>query len=414
MLNGNTVNTAHPGKWTEKIGNPLEWNTINKCLLIIGFWVLLAPFVVLLFHFFISHPDVAPFLDRTFMQNMIPFGYLVSVYWILLLVIGLWLRNQNSENHVFIYATVFLWWTQETIAAISAGPLTTPQGFVLLGQGFLGFLLFGVSITIIAIIYSLLLIAISTIASFYGIFPYAPLLSSPLFNGVTVESLWAKVMGTLYVLFFLLFIGVSSYIITRWRNQEKEVKRYSKSLNDELEKGRKIQRDFLPTRIPQIKDCDIAAYFHPALQLSGDFYDVFTLPGNRVGLVIADVSDKGVGSALFMALVRSFIRFISGHSQLGCSTDNACEENPIPLKNFSRSANADQTAALDAVSLTNEYIAHEHGEEGMFATLFFGIIDPSTGVLSYINGGHEPLIIVGADGIKNRLKPTGPGALPVC
>jgi len=65
-------------------------------------------------------------------------------------------------------------------------------------------------------------------------------------------------------------------------------------------------------------------------------------------------------------------------------------------------------------SLTNEYIAHEHGEEGMFATLFFGAIDPSTGLLSYINGGHEPLIIVGPDGIKKRLPPTGPavGMMP--
>jgi len=196
--------------------------------------------------------------------------------------------------------------------------------------------------------------------------------------------------------------------------KQKTITSYSKAFQTELEKGRKIQKDFLPTQIPQFQNCDIATYFHPALQLSGDFYDVFTLPSNRVGLVIADVSDKGVGSALFMALVRSLIRFISGHSQLHCSFDNQCEENPIALKDLSESNVSDPVDALDAVSLTNEYIAHEHGEEGMFATLFFGVIDPSTGLLSYINGGHEPLIIVGADGIKKRLKPTGPavGMMP--
>jgi len=115
-----------------------------------------------------------------------------------------------------------------------------------------------------------------------------------------------------------------------------------------------------------------------------------------------------------MALLRSLIRVFSGHSQLHCSKINQCEENPIALKDFSRSSVSDPTVALNAVSLTNEYIAHEHGEEGMFATLFFGIIDPSTGLLSYINGGHEPLIIVGADGIKKRLSPTGPavGMMP--
>jgi len=192
------------------------------------------------------------------------------------------------------------------------------------------------------------------------------------------------------------------------KEREETVKSYSNALKNELEKGRKIQRDFLPTRIPQIQNCDIATYFHPALQLSGDFYDVFTFPGNRVGLVIADVSDKGVGSALFMALVRSLIRVFSGHSQLHCSIENHSEGNPVALKNFTNFTDSDSKVALDAVSLTNEYIAHEHGEEGMFATLFFGVIDPSTGLLSYINGGHEPLIIVGPDGIKKRLPPTGP------
>jgi len=196
--------------------------------------------------------------------------------------------------------------------------------------------------------------------------------------------------------------------------KQKTIASYSKAFQTELEKGRRIQKDFLPSQIPQVQHCDIATYFHPALQLSGDFYDVFALPGNHVGLVIADVSDKGVGSALFMALLRSLIRVFSGHSRLHCDIDNQCEQNPISLKNFSRSADSDPATALDAVSLTNEYIAHEHGDEGMFATLFFGVVDPRTGVLTYINGGHEPLIIVGVDGIKKRLNPTGPavGMMP--
>lgn len=196
--------------------------------------------------------------------------------------------------------------------------------------------------------------------------------------------------------------------------QQEKIAMYSKALKREMEKGRKIQNDFLPTVLPTVPHCEIAAFFQPALQLSGDFYDVFKLPDNRVGLVIADVSDKGVGSALFMALVRSLIRFVSGHFQLYHSFDNQSEENPNAQKDNSKAAYPDQANILKAVSLTNDYIAHEHGEEGMFATLFFGVIDPSTGLLSYINGGHEPLIIVGAGGIKKRLKPTGPaiGMMP--
>ena len=83
-----------------------------------------------------------------------------------------------------------------------------------------------------------------------------------------------------------------------------------------MEKGKKMQRDFLPDQIPPIQGWEIAACFLPAKQVSGDFYDVFLLPGNLVGLVIADICDKGVGSALFMALFRSLIRVFSGQINL--------------------------------------------------------------------------------------------------
>ena len=195
---------------------------------------------------------------------------------------------------------------------------------------------------------------------------------------------------------------------------KKSIETYSRALDLELEKGRKIQKDFLPHQIPHVPNCEIATYFHPALQLSGDFYDVFILPDHRVGLVIADVSGKGVGSALFMALLRSLVRVFSGYARLQYSLESRSREKPAFLKGLANLSYAEESSALNAVSLTNEYIAHEHGDEGMFATLFFGIIDPLTGSLSYVNGGHEPLIILSTDGIKNRLQPTGPavGMMP--
>ena len=182
-----------------------------------------------------------------------------------------------------------------------------------------------------------------------------------------------------------------------------KVETYSKALHAEMETGRKIQRDFLPTRIPELPGWEIAFYFHPARQVSGDFYDVFLLPGDLVGLVIADVCDKGVGSALFMALFRSLIRVFSGQINLqGVSVPGSDNHNPPD------SIGDPLYQALHAVSLTNHYIAQEHGEEGMFATLFFGVLDPQSGKLTYVNGGHEPLILFNHSGIKERLKATGP------
>jgi serine phosphatase RsbU (regulator of sigma subunit) len=190
-----------------------------------------------------------------------------------------------------------------------------------------------------------------------------------------------------------------------------QVEAYSKVLNNELEKGRQIQVNFLPNQLVHIPGWETAAYFKPARQVAGDFYDIFQIPGGSVGFVVADVCDKGVGAALFMALFRSLIRIFSGQTSLNGMTltcsDAATEAIELPTHN--PAIDPSHLQALRAVHLTNNYIALNHGELAMFATLFFGILDPETGQLSYISGGHEPLYIVGSGGgVKEQLIGTGP------
>lgn len=177
-----------------------------------------------------------------------------------------------------------------------------------------------------------------------------------------------------------------------------------KTIEMELEKGRAIQQDFLPRELPRHPDWNIATRFDPAREVSGDFYDVFDLPGGMLGLVIADVCDKGVGSALYMALIRSLIRVYAEQKLAGTLTLGLAPGEHLPEEMVADTA--DQ--GLEAVQLTNTYLARHHGEEGMFATLFFGVLDPASGRLHYINGGHEPLFVVGRGGIKSELPPTGP------
>ncbi|MEC4803150.1 MAG: GAF domain-containing SpoIIE family protein phosphatase [Jaaginema sp. PMC 1079.18] len=209
-----------------------------------------------------------------------------------------------------------------------------------------------------------------------------------------------------------------------------ELDRRRAMLNQELEKGQYIQRNFLPESLPQLPDWEIASYFKPARMVAGDFYDVFDLPDNQLGLVIADVCDKGVGAALFMALFRSLIRIFSGQTQLeGVSFHSEftsvlldkLSSVPIPLEAITyaqptqKQPNHSQINALKAVRLTNNYIALNHGDLGMFATLFFGILDPKTSLLTYINAGHDPLFILDTrGGVKEVLSSTGPalGLLP--
>jgi sigma-B regulation protein RsbU (phosphoserine phosphatase) len=164
----------------------------------------------------------------------------------------------------------------------------------------------------------------------------------------------------------------------------------------ELEIGRQIQAGFFPTRLPAPPGWEIAAYFKPARQVAGDFYDVFELNrGEHIGIVIADVCDKGVGAALFMALIRTLIRAFS-------------------IQDFEDSRRETGVSLLNTIKQTNNYIAATHGEASMFATLFLGILHPQTGTMNYVNCGHEPPIITGPEGIRRRLAPTGPalGMMP--
>ncbi|MGD1714552.1 PP2C family protein-serine/threonine phosphatase [Dapis sp. BLCC M172] len=212
-----------------------------------------------------------------------------------------------------------------------------------------------------------------------------------------------EVIGAFELMFLKIYEAISERKKAEAALQEslEKVEAYSQAMNSELEKGHQMQKNFLPAEILQQNGWQIAAFFQPAKQVAGDFYDVFELSNNTVGLVIADVCDKGVGAALFMSLFRSLIRIFSGQ--------HSVEE----INNFL--ANPDNNHPLKAVECTNNYIAKNHGDVGMFATLFFGVLDINNGKLTYINGGHEPLFILDAlGGIKQELNSTGPavGMLP--
>jgi sigma-B regulation protein RsbU (phosphoserine phosphatase) len=178
-------------------------------------------------------------------------------------------------------------------------------------------------------------------------------------------------------------------------------------IEHDVQVGRQIQADFLPDVLPQPEGWEIEAFFQPAREVAGDFYDAFLIDDNQVGFVIADVCDKGVGAALFMALTRSLIRAFGWiNNRTNPRSEGTSPENQM----------LDFIAmGLDPIALTNNYIAQIHEKMNMFVTLFFGMLDPERGVLTYINAGHNPPVLLDSTGkIKTRLTLTGPavGMLP--
>lgn len=137
--------------------------------------------------------------------------------------------------------------------------------------------------------------------------------------------------------------------------------------SDELEMAGKLQSRILPEKPPHLDGWDIATRLLPARETSGDFYDFIPLSNNKWGILIADVTDKGLGAAVFMAMCSSLIRTY------------AVRFPTLP--------------AL-ALSSVNERIFTDM-RGGLFLTAFYGILEPETGRLRYVNAGHNPPFLVG-------------------
>lgn len=149
-------------------------------------------------------------------------------------------------------------------------------------------------------------------------------------------------------------------VLQRERIEQEQV-RERERIEQELQTARSIQHAFLPRDVPTLPGWRFAPYYQPARDVGGDFYDFLSFEDGRFGLVIGDVSGKGIPAALLMATVHTMLRTA-----------------------------AQRTISPGAVlAQVNELLAAEI-PAGMFVTCFFALLDPATGHLCYANAGHEP------------------------
>ena len=140
-------------------------------------------------------------------------------------------------------------------------------------------------------------------------------------------------------------------------------------LETQLEVARQVQLELLPARDPQIDGFDISAYNFPTEEVSGDYYDWVRIYDDQIGIVIADVSGKGVPAALLMAFLRASLRA------------------------------ATHIGYAPHISMTKvNYLLWESIERNQFVTAFYGVLDATNRTLSYSNAGHSPALLMNADG----------------
>ncbi|HEX6542689.1 MAG TPA: SpoIIE family protein phosphatase [Ktedonobacterales bacterium] len=160
------------------------------------------------------------------------------------------------------------------------------------------------------------------------------------------------------------------------QEQQAEARRRER-MEQEMRIARIIQQTLLPQELPQLDCWQLAAYYQPARAVGGDFYDFLAFEDGRLGLVIGDVTDKGVPAALVMATTRSMLR-------------TAAQRGDSPGEVLERANN----------------LLFPDIPPKMFVTCLYAILDPTTGRLQYANAGHDLPYLAHA-GAASELRATG-------
>lgn len=163
--------------------------------------------------------------------------------------------------------------------------------------------------------------------------------------------------------------------LNSWR-EAVEARNRLASIENELGVAKAMQQSILPKRFVSTENHRLYANMVAAREVGGDFYDVYELPDGRLGLAIADVSGKGIPAALFMMVSRTLLKSVA-------------LENPNPAQ---------------VVGTVNDILCADN-ESMMFVTLIYAVYDPATRMLSYCNGGHNPMMVVHKDGGCELLDP---------
>jgi len=207
-------------------------------------------------------------------------------------------------------------------------------------------------------------LVVGTVAGSGAIFAAQPLYLLANYRLVAVIVLINAVLAV--------FVGILLHTYDAMRRQlEANFRslRVKEALEREVEIAREVQRELLPRSVPLVRGLEIAGVCIPAIGVGGDYYDYLPLQDERIGLVIADVSGKGIPAALLMAGLQASVRSLALPGVSPCEVNRRLND-----------------------------MLHQSTSASRYATLFFALYDPQDRSLQYSNAGHFPPIHIGAQG----------------
>ena len=166
--------------------------------------------------------------------------------------------------------------------------------------------------------------------------------------------------------------------MTRFLAEAREQELHAQAVARDLSIATRIQNALLPEELPEISGIEMACYYQPAREVGGDYYDVISLPGGRAGIVVADVSGKGLAGSLVMTMTRSLVR-MAARTQLDAASI---------LEEVNASLSRDMT-------------------EGMFVTLAWAELDDERSQVRIARAGHNPPLLLRASGRVEQFQPGG-------
>jgi class 3 adenylate cyclase/uncharacterized membrane protein len=205
--------------------NPLEWGLVDRCLLVIALFsfvggasnLLMGSTVTLYF-------EQLAWIDWDFAQTYYQISRAMGIPWLLFVIVGFWLRGRHPDNRPFAHATIQYNAFCVSLISYIFGTVTHPGPFCLaMALGTLNFLLFELKLALPWMVTFTALTTVSSIFTWAGLIPYAPIFAASAFNGGKIDSLYFVGTMALVLLVFLLMLILVAYIFARWRDREAKV-----------------------------------------------------------------------------------------------------------------------------------------------------------------------------------------------